>query len=117
MKKEDKVWITIVSIFDAALCLGFLANLLGIWKINEDSVYETGKILIFQMCIYIVNMAGLLSLTEYRYPDGSSVLPVSARVDFILNTCLLVLSFVLERVLPNGYDAPLRRMQQEGEMQ
>lgn len=88
MKKDDRLWIAAVCVCDVLICLVFLILLFGLWSPDEsssDGKFTFNQICFLQVFVQILNMVGISALLDYRYPDGTAILPIPQKMGFLLN--------------------------------
>lgn len=105
MKKEDKLWISILLIMDVLLWLGFFGIYLEIWAVDSLDNFTFGRLNLLGFFVMILNMAGIYSLLFYEHSDGSPVLPISSKAVLAIFGAGLVVIFIFERRLPSQADA------------
>lgn len=107
IKKEDKLWISILVIMDILLWLGFFGIYLEIWAVDFSDNLLFGQLNLLGLFVMILNMTGIHSLLYYEYPDGSPVLPISSKAVRIIFCEFLAVIPIFERRLASQADAPL----------
>ena len=105
LKKEDKLWISLLVVIDVLFWLVLFGLYLGIWLEDLSDNLLSGRLGFLDLCIMILNMAGIQTLLYHEYPDGSPVLPVPAKAVPIIFGALFVVIFVFQRRLEPQIDS------------